>query len=90
MNEAKYKSKYYKLRKESGFLIVTNYMLEIFFLDDISSDIYILLEKEKSIKQVADELLEKFMFDVEKEVLYQDVESLIEELLQQGLLEVMC
>lgn len=73
-----------------GSLIVTNYKLELFFLDDISSDIYMIFDKEKNINQVADELLENFKFDIEKEVLYQDIEDLVAELLNQGLLEDIC
>lgn len=86
MSEIKYKSKYHKLRIENGFSIVTNSNLELFFLDDISSAVYLAFKEEKTVDEVVEIMLCEFL--VEKEVLFQDILGLIEYLGERGLLEV--
>ena len=90
MTETMYKSKYYKLRKENGYLIVTNNKLELFFLDDVCSDIYMSFFQEKTINQVTNELVQNVYYDVDQKVLYKDVEALVKDLVDKGLLVSIC
>lgn len=86
MSEIKYKSKYHKLRIENGFSIVTNSNLELFFLDDISTEIYLTFKEEKTIDEVVEIMLCKFL--VEKAVLFQDISGLTKHFIERALLEV--
>lgn len=88
MNEIRYKIKFHKLRQEEDMCIVSNDNLEMFFLDNISSDIFLVFKVERSINQAVKILLEDFFYDVEECNLIQDVENLVDEFLRQDLMEV--
>ena len=44
MSKVKYKSSYHKWRLENGFSVISNNKLELFFLDEISTDIYSIIK----------------------------------------------
>lgn len=68
--------------------IVSNDKLELFFLDNISSDIFLVFKVERSINQAVKILLEEYFCDVEECSLIQDVENLVNEFLRLDLMEV--
>lgn len=88
MCENKYKVKYHKWRKEKNFSVISNDRLELFFLDDISSDIYVLFQVARSVEEVAEILINEYLYDIEIEELINDIEVLLTQLISVGLMEV--
>lgn len=88
MNELKYKLSYHKWRKENNFSVISNDNLELFFLDKISTEILsTLINDDKSIREVANIMINEFLYDVDKDILYCDIEELFESFLNNGIVE---
>lgn len=88
MNENMYKIKFHKLRQEKDMCIVSNDNLEIFFLDNISLDIFLAFKVERSINQAVKFLTENCFCNVKEYNLIQDVENLVNVFLRLDLMEV--
>lgn len=88
MDKIKYRAKYHKWRNENNYSIITNDNLELFFLDDISTEIYALFIEAKDLGEVVQFMIDEFGYDVKKEVLEHDVKMLIKKLRSLNLMEV--
>ncbi len=89
MSKVKYKSSYHKWRLENGFSVISNNKLELFFLDEISTDIYSIIKNNaKSINEIVDIMINDFSYGVDKDNLQHDIEGLFECFLKYELLEV--
>lgn len=88
MDKIKYRAKYHKWRKENNYSIITNDNLELFFLDDISTQIYALFIERKDLEETVNFLIDELGYDVKKEVLQRDVKVLVTQLISLNLMEV--
>ena len=76
MSKVKYKSSYHKWRLENGFSVISNNKLELFFLDEISTDIYSIIKNNaKSINEIVDIMINDFSYGVDKDNLQPDIEG---------------
>ncbi len=82
----KYRSKYYKIRFENEISVVMNNSLEIFILDGISTEILLLLCTPKDFDQIVNTIYLKY--NVNKNILYNDIKLLISSFIKKDLLEV--
>lgn len=87
MNKIKYRTKYHKWRNESNYSIISNDNLELFFLDEVSTNIYALFIKPKDIGEAVQIIIDEAMYDVERDVLEQDVKILMKQLISLNLME---
>lgn len=87
MDKIAFKTKYYKLRKEDSFCIVSNYNLELFFLDSLSSNIYLKIDASNSVSQIVDAIYTMFHCEVKKEQILNDVIDFIKKMCSLDLLE---
>lgn len=83
--DKRYKAVGHKFRKENGYSIVTNDRLEMFFLDEITTRIYLFFMLPKSIQEVVQSLIKEY--DVPKDKLRRDIEKLIGDLFSMDLME---
>lgn len=88
MDKIKYRAKYHKWRKENNYSIITNDNLELFFLDDISTEAYALFIEPKDLGETVKILIDELGYDVKKEVLQRDVRVLVTQLISLNLMEV--
>lgn len=88
MDKIKYRAKYHKWRKENNYSIITNDNLELFFLDDISTEVYALFIEPKDLGEIVKILIDELGYDVKKEVLQRDVKVLVTQLISLNLMEV--
>ncbi len=88
MDNIKYRVKYHKWRKENNYSIVTNDNLELFFLDDIATEVYDLFIEPKNLNECVQFLIDELGYDVSKEILQYDVKMLVTQLISLNLMEV--
>ncbi len=88
MDKTRYRAKYHKWRKENNYSIITNDNLELYFLDNISTDIYTICTEPKMLSEVICFLMNELGYDVKEEILQQDVKMLMEQLISLNLMEV--
>lgn len=86
-SKKRYKTKYLKLRKDNDILIVCNHNLEIYFFDDIASEIYLMFNRKPyTTREIADKLFKEYE-DIEYDILVADVEDTVDKLFEIDLLE---
>jgi len=75
-----------KIREDGDFLIVSNHQLNIFFLDEVAKEFYLRANKDRTIEDIVDDLFE--IYEVEKEILIDDIINLIRDLQWKRLLSL--
>jgi len=75
----------WQIEPTEGFIYILNHKTNMWlYLNDISKDIWLLIEKRKNIKDITNELVEKYQ--IEFEIIYNDVCNFIEGLYMEGLI----
>lgn len=75
----------WQIEPTEGFIYILNHKTNMWiYLKDISKDIWLLIEKKKNISDITNELVEKYQ--IEFEIIYNDVFNFIEGLHIEGLI----
>ena len=75
-----------KSRSDKEFLIVMSEKFEIQYLNEVAKDFYELIDGNKSLEVLIEEMIE--IYDVEKEVLEEDIFHLVRDLQWENLISL--